>query len=68
MELIDIVEVKETQSDIEVNELLDSGWILLASGFSKGSVPGYDRHSYSLGLPKHIALGMADKEKFNYGF
>jgi hypothetical protein len=52
MDLDNIVEVKETSSYKEVNRLLQDGWILLSSGHSRGEVPGYDHHSYSLGLPK----------------
>lgn len=59
---IDIVQVKETQSEIEVNELLNSGWIILSSGFSRGPVLGYDRHSYSLGLSKDVAASLNPKE------
>jgi hypothetical protein len=62
MELSEIVEVKETKSESEVNQLLDAGWIILSSGFSRGTVPGYDRHSYSLGLPKDVAATLEPKE------
>ncbi|MEV9639160.1 hypothetical protein ABZ756_00520 [Mammaliicoccus sciuri] len=54
MELFDIVQVKKTANDRVVNELLDSGWVLLSTGFHTGEVLGYDYHSYSLGLPKGV--------------
>lgn len=55
MEPLNIVEVTQTTSDVEVNRLLQSGWILLSFGFHRGEVPGYDYHSYSLGLPKEVS-------------
>lgn len=69
MEYIDIVRVKETTSEIEANRLLKKGWILLSSGFSRGEVPGYDGHTYSLGLPKDVAASLGEEEdEYNYGF
>ncbi len=55
MDLSNIVKVVKTSSEREVNKLLKQGWILLSSGFNRGEVPGYDFHSYSLGLPKELA-------------
>ncbi|WP_432355271.1 hypothetical protein [Sporosarcina sp. A2] len=72
MEFVDIVRVKETNFESVANDLLDSGWVLLSSGFYQGVEPGSDHHSYSLGLPKEVALAIKYKEEhgkmFNYGF
>lgn len=62
MELIDIVEVKETHDEQETNELLKVGWVLLSSGFTNGSAPYFDHHIYSLGLPKDVAASLKPKE------
>lgn len=52
MELSEIVEIKETANQNEVNELLKEGWILLSVGFVDEGVPGCQYHKYSLGLTK----------------
>lgn len=55
MELHEIVRVEATANENVVNELLADGWKLLSAGFHRGEVPGFDYHSYSLGLPKSVA-------------
>ncbi|WP_342538494.1 hypothetical protein MKY15_20845 [Sporosarcina sp. FSL K6-1540] len=61
MELMNIVEVQECRRQIDANKLLESGWVLLSVGFCEGEVPGYDYHSYSLGLPKDVAASLKPK-------
>lgn len=61
MELDNIVQVTATSSETEVNRLIEHGWVLLSSGFHRGEVPGYDYHSYSLGLPRDVAASSEAK-------
>lgn len=62
MEYSDIVKVSASSNEEYVNDLLQKGWILLSSGFHRGEVPGYDYHSYSLGLPKDVAASLVDED------
>ncbi|MTD30190.1 hypothetical protein [Planomicrobium sp. YIM 101495] len=69
MEYNNIVRVVATSNEKEANRMLEAGWVLLSSGFCRGEVPGYDYHSYSLGLPKDVAASIGDDEdEDDYGF
>lgn len=70
MELENIVKIVETSYEKEVNRLLEQGWVILSTGFNRGEVPGYDHHSYSLGLPKEVAASLKEQEDnhSNYKF
>lgn len=74
MKHVEIDKIKETLNSDEANDMIESGWVLLSTGFIRGPEPGHDSHSYSLGLPKGTPDKTAENNKltekktYNYGF